>query len=64
MLSSLSVYQISRQLDNGFVFCNNFYTFMKRRKKRMKKDEEIKPIFEDSYLGNAWHDLVEIWNVR
>jgi len=31
--------------------------------KRRKNTEEMKPIFENSYLGNAWHNLVEIWNV-
>jgi len=28
--------------------------------KRRRKNEETKPIFEGSYLGNAWCDLVEI----
>jgi len=36
-------------------------TFIPRRK---EKNEENKPIFESSYLGNAWHDLVEIWKAR
>jgi len=30
-----------------------------------KEDKkETKPIFESLYLGNAWRDLVEIWNVE
>jgi len=29
-------------------------------KKTRKKNEETKPIFESSYLTNAWGDLVEI----
>jgi len=36
-------------------------TFIPRRKE--EKNEETKPIFESLYLGNAWCDLVEIWNV-
>jgi len=28
--------------------------------KRMKKNEETKPVFEDSYLGNTQWYLVEI----
>jgi len=46
-------------LDNAFVFYNNLHTLTKRRKKK-KKNEETKPIFEGSYLGNAQCDLVEI----
>jgi len=40
-------------------------TFIPRRKeeKKTRKNEETKPNFETSYLGNAWCDLVEIWNV-
>jgi len=57
-LSRLSVYQISRQSDNAFVFYSNFHTFTKR--KRNKKNEETLPTFEGSYLGNTWLDLVEI----
>jgi len=52
MYPYLSVYQISRQSDNPFPLYG-----------RRKKPEETKPIFETSYLGNAWRDLVEIWNV-
>jgi len=48
-------------LDNPFPLYGNFHTLTKRRKKR--KNEENKPIFESLYLGNTWHDLVEIWNV-
>jgi len=33
----LSVYEISRQLDNAFVFYNNLNTLTKRRKIKMKK---------------------------
>jgi len=32
-------------------------------RRKEKKTEETQPIFEGSYLGNAWRDLVEIWNV-
>jgi len=56
-LSSLSVYQISRQSDNVFVFITTLTPWL-------RKNEETQPIFKGSYLGNAWHDLVEIWNVR
>ena len=31
-----------------------------KKKKKKKKNEETKPVFEGSYLGNAWCDLVEI----
>jgi len=56
------VYQISKQLDNPFVLYGNFHTKTKRRKKQ-EKNEESKPVFESLYLGNAWRDLVEMWNV-
>ena len=36
----------------------NFHAFTKRR-----KNKETKPIFERSYLRNAWHNLVQFWNV-
>jgi len=29
-----------------------------------KKNKETKPIFGSSYLGNAWCDLIDIWNVE
>jgi len=48
------VNQISRQLDNAFVFYNNFHTFTKRRKikkNKRKKNEETKPIFEGKTPG-------------
>jgi len=35
-------------------------TFTPLRKEEEKKNEETKPIFEGSYLVNAWCDLVEI----
>jgi len=62
-LYSFSVYQISRELDNAFVFYNNFHTLMKsRRKKEKNKNQETKPIFKGSYLENimcgddiGWH---------
>jgi len=57
------VYQISRQSDNPFPLYGNFHTKKKRRQKKKKEKEETKPVFESLYLGNAWHDLVEIWNV-
>jgi len=54
----LSPYQTSRELDNAFVFYNNFPALIKRRKK------QTKPIFKGSYLENTQYDLVEIWNMR
>ena len=30
------------------------------KKRKKKKNEETKPIFGSSYLGNTWRDLVEI----
>jgi len=48
------------QSDNAFVFHDNFCCLTKRRKNDKKKNEETKPIFEGSYLGNALCDLVEI----
>ena len=56
-LHHLSVYQISRQSNNLFPRYGN-------QDEKKKKNEETKPIFESSYLGNAWRDLVEIWNAR
>jgi len=29
-----------------------------------KKNEETQPTFKGSYIRNAWHNLVEIGNVR
>ena len=55
-LHHLFVNQISRQLDNLFPLYDDFHTFTKRR-----KNEETKPIFENSDLRNTWHNLVEIW---
>jgi len=43
-LSCLSVYYISRELDNAFEFYNNFHTLTKR----------------GSYFGNTQCDLAEI----
>ena len=38
---------------------------MKRgRKKRRKKNEETKPIFEVAYLGNARSNFTQIWYVE
>ena len=49
-----SVCQISRQSDIAFAFYSSFCKCAKRgRKIRRKKPEEIKPIFEVAYLGNA-----------
>ena len=42
-----AVCQLSRQLDNPFVFYGSFYKCAKRRN---NKNEETKPIFEVSYL--------------
>jgi len=61
-LHHLSVYQISRESDNSFPLYGNFHALSNRRKKQ-EKNEETKPIFESLYLGNAWHNLVEIRNV-
>ena len=62
-LHHLSVYRISGQSNNPFPLCGNFHIKTKRRRKNQKKSEETNPVFESSYLGNTWHDLVEIWNV-
>jgi len=35
-----------------------FVVWWKEEEKQNKKTEETQPIFEDSYLGNTWHDLV------
>jgi len=35
------VHQISRQLDNPFVFYGNFHTLMKRRREK-KKEKKLK----------------------
>jgi len=43
---------------NQVICFHNFNAFTKRR-----KNEETRPIFGSSYLGNTWCDLVEIWNV-
>jgi len=48
------MYQISRQSDSLFPLYGNFNTFTKRNeKKEEKKNEETKPVFGSSYLGNA-----------
>ena len=57
----LSVNQISMELDNPFSLDSNFH--IDKKKEKEKKNKGIKPIFESLYLRNAWHDLVEIWNV-
>jgi len=57
-LSRISPYKISKELENAFVFNKNFHTLTKRRK--IKKTQETKPIFEGLYLGIARCDLVEI----
>ena len=53
-----SMYHISRQSDSLFSLYGNF-----QKEEKEKKTEDTKPIFETSYLGNAWCDLIEIWNV-
>jgi len=59
------VYQISKQSDNPFLLYGSFHTKTKRRKnKNTKENEETKPNFESLYLGNAWRNLVEIWNIE
>jgi len=52
------MYHISRQSDSLFSLYGNF-----QKEEKEKKTEDTKPIFETSYLGNAWCDLIEIWNV-
>jgi len=54
-LHHLPVYQISKHSDKPFPLYGNLNTFMKRR-----KNEETKPIFGNSYLENAWRNLLEI----
>jgi len=34
-----------------------------QKEEQKEKNEETKPIFGSLYLGNAWCNLVEIWNV-
>jgi len=34
-----------------------------QKEEKRKKTEEIKPVFGSSYLGNAWHNLFETWNL-
>jgi len=48
---------ISRQLDNAFVFYTQLSCLDEKKK---KTNEETKPIFKVSYLGNAQCDLVGI----
>jgi len=52
-------------LNNPFSLYGNCYVLTKRREKEREKKEktETKPIFESLYLGNAWCNLVEIWNM-
>ena len=35
-----------------------------RQEKEERKPEETEPIFEVAYLGNAWSDFAQIWNVE
>jgi len=46
-----------RQSDNTL----QQFSHLDEKEKKRKKNKETQPIFEGS---NAWHDLVEIWNVR
>ena len=39
------------------------FTPLRKEEKKEKKNEKTQPTFEGSYLRNAWHDLVENWNV-
>jgi len=43
-LSHLSVYKISKQLDNAFVFYSNFHTLKKERKKKKKKLSQLSKV--------------------
>jgi len=36
----------------------------KNNKNDRKKTEETQPIFEGSYFGKNWRNLVEMWNAR
>jgi len=44
------------------ITCFHFMVTLTPLRKE-KKNEKTKPIFASSYLGNAWRDLVGIWNV-
>jgi len=57
------VYQISGQSVNVFVFYGKFVDRQKEENNK-KKIEDTQPIFEGSYLGKTWRDLVEIWNAK
>ena len=51
--------------QGNWITCFHFMvTFTHwRKKKKKEKKRETRLIFESSYLGNTWHDLLEIWNV-
>ena len=46
-----------------FHFMATFTPLQKEKEKKKENKNNTKPIFERSYLGNAWRDLVEFWNV-
>jgi len=48
------------KFEDNRITC--FHISYKDEKKK-KKNKETKPIFESSYLGNAWRNLVENLNV-
>jgi len=39
-------------------------SLLDEKKNKKGKREKTKPIIESSYLTNAWHDLLVIWNVE
>ena len=47
----------------AFSLYSRFCKCAKRVRRRKKKHEETKPIFEVAYLGNAGSDFAQIWNV-
>jgi len=58
----LAVYQISGQLDNTFLFYDNFCCLTKRRKQKRKKNEETQWSFiSQKHLAQfSWHSECEV----
>jgi len=66
-LSRLSVYQISRQLDNVFVLYNNFHTLTKRKRKikKTKKLSQFSKVHISETPGTIqlnWNWIVRWWH--
>ena len=62
---NLLLYQFSASCQHDLPCeCDNIGVIFIHLDEKKKKNEETKPIFESSYLGNVWHDLLEIWNME